>query len=169
MNKKKYERYINYIVNDIEKPYFYNMVEMYGLRPEEFEFVLSRLYNQPVTIKGKDVYDTNGNIIYTEGRTNFNEYVDGYWHKREYDQNGNMIYFENSYGYWHKREYDSNNNKIYDGDSNGGWYKQEFDQYGNKIYFETSNDYWEKSEYDQYGNEIYYENSDGVIRDYRYE
>jgi len=89
---KKYERYINYIIEDIQPPYFINMRDNYGLRPDEYELVLSKLYNQPVTIKGNYVYDTNDNKIYSE-------YSDGLWYKREYDANGNKIYSETSNGY----------------------------------------------------------------------
>ena len=88
---KKYERYINYIVNDIEKPYFKNMREMYGLSEKEYKLILYKVFNQPVTITFNDVYDHNGNLIYYE-RSN------GDWVKREYDTNGNIIYYEDSDG-----------------------------------------------------------------------
>ena len=88
---KKYQKYIEYIVSDIQAPYFKNMKEMYGLRPNEYEMVLSKIYNQPVTIKGDYIYDSQGNLIYSETNT-------GYWEKWEYDEQGNMIYIENSYG-----------------------------------------------------------------------
>ena len=141
MNKKyeRYIKYINYIVNDIESPYFKNMEENYGLRPDEYPLVLSKLFNQPVTIKDNKVYDTNGNIIYRENS-------DGEWSKYEYDANGNEIYNEYSDGDWVKWEYDTNGNLIYSENSNGNWVKKE---------------------YDTNGNEIYSENSNGVIRDNR--
>jgi len=88
---KKYERYIEYIVNDIEAPYFINMRDNYGLSPDEYEIVLSKVLNQPVTIKGRNVYDTNGNRIYSEDSL-------GYWIKKEYDTNGNRIYYEDKFG-----------------------------------------------------------------------
>ena len=88
---KKYERYINYIVNELEPPYFINMRDNYGLSEKEYELVLSKLYDQPVTIEGDDVYDINGNRIYYENS-------DGYWFKKEYDINGNIIYFEDGNG-----------------------------------------------------------------------
>ena len=138
---KKYERYINYIVNDIEEPYFINMKDNYGLSEKEYELVLSKVYKQPVTIRGRSVYDVQGNIIYRETSN-------GFWEKSEYDTNGNKIYVERSDGYWEKSEYDTN---------------------GNKIYFEDSNGFWVKREYDNNGNEIYYENSYGNIEDNRYE
>ena len=138
---KKYEKYINYIVNDIKSPYFINMKDNYGLKRNEYELVLSKVYNQPVTIKGRSVYDVQGNIIYRETSN-------GFWEKSEYDTNGNKIYVERSDGYWEKSEYDTN---------------------GNKIYFEDSNGFWVKREYDTNGNEIYYENSYGNIEDNRYE
>ena len=109
---KKYKKYIDYIVNDIEAPYFINMRDNYGLKQEEYELVLGNIFNQPVTIEGKHVYNTNGNDIYFE-------YSNGYWGKREYDTNGNLIYTEYSDGDWIKREYDTNGNEIYYETSNG--------------------------------------------------
>ena len=90
----KYQKYINYIVNDIEAPYFKNMRDQYGLSPNEIELVLSKVYKQPVTIKGDYVYDEQGNLIYYEHSDSY-----GFWEKREYDINGNLIYSEDSDGY----------------------------------------------------------------------
>ena len=109
---KKYERYINYIVNDIEAPYFINMRDHYGLKDDEYELILSKLYDQSVTIKGNYVYNTNDNIIYFEDSR-------GYWYKNEYDTNGNVIYFEDSRGYWEKWGYNTDGNEIYYEDSDG--------------------------------------------------
>lgn len=89
---KKYDKYINYIVNDLEIPYFINMKDNYGLRSNEYSLVLSNIFNEPVTIKGNYVYDANGNEIYYE-------YSDGYWYKWGYDANGVRNYYENSDGY----------------------------------------------------------------------
>jgi YD repeat-containing protein len=109
---KKYERYINYIVNDIELPYI-KYLNMYGLSDNECELVLSKVYDQPITINSKSIDDHNGNRIYHETST-------GYWYKYEYDTNGNIIYSE---------------------DSDGSWYKREYDQYGKLIYYENSYGY----------------------------
>ena len=68
---KKYIKYINYIVNDIEKPYL-KYLEQYGLKQSEYSFVLSKVFNEPVTIEGNYVYDNQGNIIYNE---NSNGYI----------------------------------------------------------------------------------------------
>jgi YD repeat-containing protein len=127
---KKYERYINYIVDDIEAPYYENMRDRYGLKDSEYELVLSKIFNQPVTIKSNDVYNTNGNVIYYEDIT-------GYWSKREYDTKDNLIYIEDSNG--RKRGYDANDNEIYIEDSTGYWKKYEYDANGNLIYSEDSN------------------------------
>ena len=88
--KDKYIKYINYIASDIELPYLKSL-EPYGLKDNEKELVLSKVFNQPVTIKGNDVYDTNDSNIYFE-------YSNGFWVKREYNTNGNILYYENSYG-----------------------------------------------------------------------
>jgi hypothetical protein len=110
--KKRYERYIEYIVNDIDLPYFKNMEEQYGLSEKEYKLVLSKVFNQSVTIKGNLVYNTDGNKIYLE-------YSNGNWEKSEYDNQGNRIYVENSNGYWYKYEYDTNGNRIHYENSDG--------------------------------------------------
>ena len=114
MNKKyeRYKRYIEHIVNDIEAPYFINMRDNYGLKDNEYELVLSKVYEQPVSIKDNYVFDSNGNILYYE-------YSNGYWTKREYNSNGKVIYYEDSNGDWTKREYDTNGNIIYFENSDG--------------------------------------------------
>ncbi len=109
---KKYEKYINYIVNDLQAPYFKNMKDQYGLSEKEYKLVLSKVYNQPVTIKDNRIYDINDNQIYYE-------YSDGFWEKSEYDINDNQIYLEDSNGDWSKREYDINGNIIYSENSDG--------------------------------------------------
>jgi len=103
--KDKYKKYIEYIVNDIEPPYLKSL-EPYGLKQEEYEMILSKVYNQPVNITGRIVYDQNGNTIYYEDSY-------GFWYKQEYDSNGNIIYYEESNGSWYKREYDNNGKVIY--------------------------------------------------------
>ena len=87
---KKYIKYINYIINDIELPYL-KCLEQYGLKQEEYELVLSKVFNQPVVVRNYRVYDSNNNEIYFEGS-------DGSWVKYEYDDNGNLIYSETSDG-----------------------------------------------------------------------
>ena len=109
---KKYERYINFIVSDIEAPYLINMRDAYGLSPDEYELVLSKIFNQPVIVRDYRVYDINGNRIYFETS-------DGYWYKKEYDNKGNLTYFEDSNGDWVKHEYDINDNEIYSEYSDG--------------------------------------------------
>ena len=109
---KKYIKYIDYIVSDIEKPYLINMRDNYGLKDNECVLVLSKVFNQPVTIKDNSVYDTNGKVIYQENSN-------GYWAKWEYDNQGKIIYYETSNGNWYKYEYDTNGNEIYFEDSDG--------------------------------------------------
>ena len=131
---KRYERYIEYIVNDIQAPYFINMKDSYGLRPDEYNLVLSKVFNEPVSIDDgfqKRVYNKRGFEIYVEDN-------DGDWSKWEYDANGNEIYGETSYGYWYKKEYDGQRNLVYSEDSYGYWRKWEYNDQGNEIYFEDS-------------------------------
>jgi hypothetical protein len=147
---KKYERYINYIVNDIELPYFKNMKDSYGLRSDEYELVLSKVYDQPVE------WEDNATTQWYNVTQNY-----------LVDKRGNYIYEEDSDGNWIKREYDINGNLIYSETSDGYWYKNEWDSNGNLIYTEDSDGYWENFEYDNQNNLIYHETSDGVIVDNR--
>ena len=88
---KKYQKYINYIVNDIQPPYFKSL-EPYGLKQYEYEMVLSKVFNQPVKFVVNRVYDKNNNELYYERR-------DGYWIKTIFDEQGNEINFYDSDGY----------------------------------------------------------------------
>ena len=108
----KYERYVNYIVSDIKPPYFKNMVDMYGLRPDEYELILSKLFNQPVSITGKRVENIQDQDLYLEDN-------DGYWSKAERNDRGDITYEENSNGNWSKREYDEQGYEVYYEDSYG--------------------------------------------------
>ena len=112
---KKYQKYIEYIVNDIQVPYLKSL-EPYGLKQYEMDLVLGIVFNQPVkfVVSGdyQHVYDKKGRKIYWENS-------DGFWIKREYDEQGNLTYVKNSKGYWSKREYNDNGNEIYYEDSNG--------------------------------------------------
>ena len=103
----KYKKYIEYIARDIELPYI-KYLNMYGLKKEDMELVLSKVYNQPVVYikQTGGVYNKKRNRIYYENNI-------GDWDKREYDNNGNLIYREDSNGFWEKREYDTNSNLIY--------------------------------------------------------
>ena len=150
-------KFIYKVLKWVKEPYFKNM-EGLALTDNEYKLILSKIFNQPVTIKGDDVYNTNGNRIYTENS-------DGDWVKREYDANGNEIYYENDNGDWVKREYDEQGREIYKGDNYGNWEKREYD--GNEVYFENVNGYWERNIYDDQGNEIYFEDSHGNIIDKR--
>jgi hypothetical protein len=120
---KKYERYINFIADDIEAPYFINMKQMYGLRPDEYELVLNKVYNQPVTTNGR-------------------------WEKFVYDSNDNEIYWEDSNSNWVKQEYDDQGKIIYWEDNTGFWYKYEYDDYGYENYYENSDGEIEDNRYE---------------------
>ena len=123
---KKYQRYINYIVNDIQPPYFKNMEEMYGLKSKEYELVMSKVFGQPVEWEdnatnrmGGWSNPTENYLVDKRGNYVYEEDSDGDWTKREYDINGNIVYLENNEGDWHKWEYDSNGNNIYYENSTG--------------------------------------------------
>jgi len=136
---KKYIKYIDYIVSDIELPYL-KCLEQYGLKQGEMDLVLSKVFNQSVSIKGNN---------------------------RVYDINGNILYYEDGNGLWVKKEYDTNNNKIYHEDSDGLWVKKEYDDNGNNIYHEGRSGYWVKREFDSNNNLIYWEDNNGVKVDKR--
>lgn len=114
----------------LEPPYFKNM-KIKGLPPDEYEMVLSRVFNQPVTIIGDSIYGNKGKLIYSE-------VANGYWEKWEYDTNGNQTYFEDELGFWEKWEYDTQGNITYTEDSNGYWSKYGYDELGNENYYEDN-------------------------------
>jgi YD repeat-containing protein len=135
---KKYIKYIDYIVNDIELPYIKSL-EPYGLKQDEMDLVLSKVFNQTV------IFIVN----------------------RVFDIDNNEIYYERSSGYWVKYDYDNDGNQIYREDVDGNCAKYEYDEYSNKVYLEDSRGFWWKKEYDNQGNKIYYEDSNGYIEDNR--
>ena len=157
---KKYEIYIDYIANDIKPPYIHNMREMYGLRPDEYPLILSRVYKQPVVVRNYHIYDGNSNVIYYEESSD-------YWIERKYDSNDNKIYQEDSDGNWSKTKYDEKGRATYYGYSDGSWVKKGYDSNENQTYYGENSGYWYKREYDDYNNEIYFEDSDGNIVDKR--
>lgn len=143
---KKYERYIDYIINDIKPPYIYNMREIYGLSEEEYKLVLSKVFNHKVLIHttiGREVsvYNTSADLIYYESPRFWEEFnrqkIGGkyrvlFYHNSigkterfEYDSDGNDIYFEDNTGYWERREFDTNGKVISYSDSDGNYEEYE--------------------------------------------
>jgi hypothetical protein len=140
---KKYERYIEYIINDIKPPYIYNMREIYGLSEDEYKTILSKIFNHKVMIhygyNGTEisVYNTSADLVYYEGPRFWEEfnrqkiggkYVVLFYHNSigkterfEYDSDGNDIYFEDNTGYWERREFDIKGNVISYSDSDGNY------------------------------------------------
>ena len=110
---KKYKKYIDYIVNDIQVPYLKSL-EPYGLKEDEIDLVLSKVFNQPVYYiePMSGVYNKDRSVIYSETSN-------GYWVKYEYNEDGNLTYVKDSKGYWSKREYDELGNITYTEDSGG--------------------------------------------------
>jgi hypothetical protein len=87
----KYKKYIDYIVKDIELPYIKSL-EPYGLKQDEMDLVLSKVFNSDVRLKpGMTVFNEQGYVIYFENSN-------GYWCKQEFDDQGNLIYIEDSDG-----------------------------------------------------------------------
>ena len=166
---KKYQKYINYIVNDIQPPYFENMVHHYGLRPDEYELVLSKVYNQPVNVKSKvDYGNRNVYSVFNElGKKIYFEDDKGEWVTREYDERGNLTYYKKSNGKWHKYEYNEQGHQICFENSDGFWERYEYNDQGKKTYYRNIEREWEKWEYDDQGKLMIYKNSEGNIDDRR--
>ena len=128
--------YLNKIIKFMKNDYpLIKNMDLYGfydqLSEEEINYVLSGIFEKPITKKGNSIYNDNGYEIY-------HEYSNGDWEKFEYDKNGNMVYYNYSDGFWKKYEYDENGNKIYKENSKGYWIKWEYDDNVNKIYSEDS-------------------------------
>jgi hypothetical protein len=92
--------YYDKIVNILEPPYFQNL-ETIGIDEDHHKLIFEKLFNQPVSLDNRGVFDSNENEIYYENSN-------GRWVKREYDENGNQIFSENSNGYWIRYEYNKN-------------------------------------------------------------
>ena len=97
----KYKKYIEYIVSDIQVPYLKSL-EAYGLKKEDMDLVLSKLFNESV------IYIKQTGGVYNKNRSNiYREMSDGSWERRIYNKNNNQTYYEDSYGNCCRREYDS--------------------------------------------------------------
>ena len=110
---RKYEKYIDYIVSDLEIPYFINMRDSYGLRPEEYKLVLSKVFNEPIKIIHDDT------VVKQGGKTLYREKDNGFWVKKEYNADNQMTYREYNDGYWERWEYDDYGYENYYEDSDG--------------------------------------------------
>jgi YD repeat-containing protein len=104
---EKYQRYIEFIANDLQPPYFENMKDSYGLKDSEYSLVLSKLFNDPVEILGTAVYSIKDRKLL------YNEDNDGYWSIKKYDKQNNLISNETSTGHWEKYGYDKEGNMTY--------------------------------------------------------
>ena len=103
--------YYDKIVSILEPPYFKNLISI-GINENQYETILSKVFNQTVEKFLDSLYDEKGKVIY-------HETSDGDWYKYEYDNNDNETYYENSNGYWRKYGYDINGNNNYYEDSYG--------------------------------------------------
>ena len=133
---EKYNRYIDFIVNDLEIPYFKNMRDNYGLSPDEYELVLSKVYNQPVKVDiigaSMYVYDRQRKTLYYENDSN------GYWIEKIFNEQGKLTYKKNRSGFWQKYEYNEQGNNTYYEDSEGNWYRKEYNEQGREVYYVDS-------------------------------
>ena len=97
----KHQKYIEYIAKDIELPYLKSL-KPYGLKQDEMNMVLSKLFNEPV------IYIKPLRGVYNKNRSNiYREMIDGSWEIRKYNKNNKQTYYEDSYGNCCRREYDS--------------------------------------------------------------
>ena len=117
LKEDRRQMYLDKIIEVMKNDYpLIKYMDIYGfteqLSEEEINYVLSEIFGEPVTLDGQNIYNQNGNRIYSE-------YSNGFWEKFEYDENGNRIYSEYSDGYWLKIEYDENGREIYRENSKG--------------------------------------------------
>jgi len=136
---KKYERYIEYIINDIKPPYIYNMREIYGLSEDEYKTILSKIFNHKVMIhygyNGTEisVYNTSADLVYYEGPRFWEEF-----NRQKIGGKYRVLFYHNSIGKTERFEYDSDGNDIYFEDNTGYWERREFDIKGNVISYSDS-------------------------------
>jgi hypothetical protein len=124
----KYKKYIEYIANDIEPPYFKSL-EPYELLSHEKEDVFSIIFNQDVRIFGHCVIGKQEGVIYSES-------YEGYWEMKEYSKEGNLILWKNSSGTI--RKWDNEGNILYERSGNGYHARWEYDENGNETLYATS-------------------------------
>ena len=134
---EKYQRYINYITDDLEPPYSKNMDD-YGLSDDEKKLILSKIYGKEINIRVTDgkyltieILDCLGNRLYWESPT--------IWYKNKIDCKGNTTYQENNTGWWCKNEFNENGRAIYSENSDGFWVKRQFNDNNKMVYAEYSN------------------------------
>jgi hypothetical protein len=106
------EKFIRYVASKLKPPYFQNLNDI-GVEENEIKPILSLVFNQPVRINKKSVYDKEDNLIYFE-------YLDSSWEKLKYSERGKLIYKENSDGYWVKYGYNRRGKLIYEENSING-------------------------------------------------
>ena len=111
MNRINRKIYLDKIIQVMKNDYpLIKNLKLYGFYDQfskkELNYVFSGIFEQPVNIRGRNIFNQNLKRIYKE-------FYSGSWIKIEYDDNGNKIYFENSGGFWRKFEYDDNGNNIY--------------------------------------------------------
>ena len=96
----KHQKYIDYIASNIELPYLKSL-KPYGLKQDEMNMVLSKLFNESV------IYIKQTGGVYNKNRCNiYREMSDGSWERRIYNKNNKQTYYEDSYGNCCRREYD---------------------------------------------------------------
>jgi hypothetical protein len=87
----KLERYIEFIVENIKPPYFKNIVEQYGLSGDNVLDVIHKLYDEPIKIDHRNIYNSKGKRIYYESSN-------GSWSKEIYNNKNNVITIEQGDG-----------------------------------------------------------------------
>ena len=144
---KKYERYIEYIANDIKPPYIYNMRDAYGLSEDEYKTVLSKVFNNKVLIHYSyndteiSVYNISADLIYYESPNFWEEF-----NRQKIGGKYRVLFYHNSMGKTERFEYDSDGNDIYFEDNTGFWERREFDTYGKVISYSDSDGNYEEFE-----------------------
>ena len=121
---EKYKRYIQFIADNIDKPYSRNM-DAYGLTDDEKKLVLSKIYDDVISIRitngnnlSLEVLDDYGSRLYYE--------TPNVWYNNTFDDQGNTIFQENHTGWWCKNEFNEDGRAIYSENSDGFWVKREF-------------------------------------------
>lgn len=115
MNKKLL-KYIEYVVKDIEPPYFYNMEFQYGINKNK-DTILDKIFKQKTNVCGNTVYDTQWNVLYNESNCLDTNKIS--WDKSYYNERNNRIYYEDSDGFWYRKEFDEDGKEIFFENSGG--------------------------------------------------
>jgi hypothetical protein len=110
------EALLKYAIKNVEKPYYYNLKNAFGLKENEIYRVLTMISGgiPPEIDRGVVI------LLDEYGQDWYNEITEtGEWEVNEYGGNAEITYYEDSSGKWYRVEYDYMDNPVYKENQDG--------------------------------------------------